>query len=667
MGETSSQQPVRFIDFQNVNTISNEKEQTITASECDPLTISDAFRTTCKYCGRIFISVAFLMKHIGKEHRPDEPSPKIAVKSKTKQYKCKVCNGMISSSIAYLSHLKMHAAKTPGIEIAKLRSEAFPSTQKKNVSKLIEYKDGEETEDSSRKFRKISLLRRSAQKDFKCDLCELSFAKKDKLRLHFKTHKLFLCDTCGVKFSSEEDFREHIEIHKPKIADRYINKPFRIEIENAASIQNIQVEEKKAADKKNNSDAFANLEVETESEISFVDVPIKQETEVPIIDIEDGSSSRIIENQEEEEARISTRLNLSNVGNENKVEVDIREENKNTNDFVYVSDDSTEETDPYLKVTIEKVLEDKNKMFVCWDCSAVFATKVGVTNHIFKQHPNSKHSYSRHEIAVKFQCEICKLKFGTKEAYRSHLYRHMSTNSNLTKKVCNICGYEFINEKMFRFHMVNHAQKEHEEEKEKVKKLQVFDVKDLKCSICEEQFNTNSMLMTHLKSAHMFSCKKCNKEFQTQENLKIHLKEAHRESKYICNLCGDHFSSQERIYEHMVLHKTEKTEKIHDQLEKPLRCKICHLTLKTMYSMKCHLDKHRGVKNAFACDKCDMKFDICSKLDEHRRKHVPKTDFDRPFVCTVCDSRFILETALKRHYLREHSTSVTNGKRKLRE
>lgn len=602
----------------------------------------------------------------------DQTSPDIVSDPKIKQYKCKVCNAMLSSAIAYLSHLKMHAAKTPGIEITNLRTEVFPSTDENSSSNPKKHKDIDEAKDLPRKFRKVSLLRRTARQDFKCDLCELSFPKKDELLLHFNMHKIFLCDMCGDKFWRQEDFQDHKETHKPVIADRYINKPFRIEIENTPPVQNIQVTEKETTEE-NNFDKSTNLEVKTESEICFVDVPIKEEKVIPIVDIEEGPSSKhqILENQKENEARISTRLDLLKSEYKSKEEVDYREESKDTNDLVYISDESSEESDPDLKEEIEKVLADRNKMYVCENCAAVFSTKVGVTNHILKEHPDdieSKNSYTRHEVDNKFLCAICNLNFGTVGTYELHLQRHMSTSVNLTRKVCSICGYKFSSDKMYTLHMHNHRQRDYEENK--AKKNRIFDLKDLKCIFCGEQFNTNSMLMTHLKSAHMLSCKQCNEEFETDESLKNHMRKTHRESKYICNICGDHFASQESIYEHIAVHGTGKTEKIHDKLEKPLRCKICHATLKTTYTMKCHMDKHRGVKDAFACDKCEMRFDICSKLDEHLRKHEPKVDFDRPHACTVCDSKFILETALKRHYLREHFTyitSVTNGKRKLLE
>ncbi|XP_033216852.1 zinc finger protein 521-like isoform X2 [Belonocnema kinseyi] len=653
-GESTLPHPVSFIDFQEFATISNEKEQTTTVLEHDPL--SDEFRTTCKHCRRIFISTAFLMKHIEKEHVTAQTSPDIVKDPKVKEYKCKVCNAMLSSAIAYLSHLKMHAAKTPGIEITNLRSQVFPSTSENSFSNVAEHKDVDEAEDSPRKFRKVSLLRRTAKKDFKCDFCELTFPKKDELCAHFNIHKLFLCDTCGDKFWRQEDFQEHMETHKPVITDRYINKPFRIEIENTLPVQNIQVKEKETTGE-NNVDKSTNLEVEEESVICFVDVPIKEEKFIPIVDIEEDPNSK---------DQI-----LSKSEYKSKDETENEEDSKDTNGLVNVSDESSEESDPQLKVEIEKVLADRHKMYVCENCAAIFSTKFGVTSHIYKEHPNdtiSKNSYKKHEVDNKFLCAICNLSFGTVGDYELHLKRHMNASFNLPRNVCSICGYKFSSEKMYKLHMRNHMEKGYEEKKPT--KHGILDLSHLQCRFCGEQFSTNFMLMTHLKSAHMLSCIQCNEKFETDESFKNHMRKTHQESMFICNICGDHFASDESIYKHIVKHGTGKTENLHDKLEKPLRCKICHATLKTMYMMKCHMDKHSGVKDAFACDKCEMRFDICSKLDEHRRKHEPKVDFDRPYACTVCGNKYILETALKRHYVREHFThiaSVTNGKRKLLE
>ena len=636
----------------------SDKESSFGSNENDPLNLE--LRSSCKKCGRIFTSKNFLLKHIENDHPNDDFLS--AGNIQTKQYQCKVCSTTIKSAIGYLSHLKMHAARTPGIELSKLKTEAFPTLCHKIVLK-----------ESFPKRRNIGLLKKSIVKVFECDFCKHSFYKKSQLRLHVATHRnIFFCGSCEAQFESYVEFQEHEKSHIPLTTDNYIHKPFRLELNNSKEIQvkNSPREEVELVNKRdpreNGIEDKKNLESETPDEIFFTESSIKEENDMVYLDGDLTHPNFINQIHEDSGGKmkiISTRTDLW-VKDFNNQESENIEENRNTEYCLVTPDKNLKILEEPLEQKSNGKLDDKSKMYMCGDCHAVFQTKSAVTNHISNHHlndPESRKTFTEQIINGKYECTICKVTFGKKGSYELHVKSHEVSE---TPYLCSICGYKFVSKKNYKSHMGSHIQNI----TEKKKKWTKTSPKDLTCNICEEQFGTTSMLMTHLKVTHVFECKQCNQEFPASEHLKIHMRQVHRESKYICNLCGDHFSSQENTYNHMKSHRTEKSvDSIHEELDTPLRCKICHASLKTKYIMKCHMDKHKGVKNAFACDKCKMKFDKCWKFEEHKKKHDPQVDYDRPYACAVCKSRFLLETALKRHYLREHCTCVTSGKKKPRE
>lgn len=115
---------------------------------------------------------------------------------------------------------------------------------------------------------------------------------------------------------------------------------------------------------------------------------------------------------------------------------------------------------------------------------------------------------------------------------------------------------------------------------------------------------------------------------------------------FTCGVCGLTVKRNSILKEHMTRHKRD----LNDQAAGIYRCNVCKRTMRSQHLLKCHEDLHNGIKNPFACEKCDDKFNEYRKWYVHQRVHTG----DRPFGCKICDKTFRTNQTMKYHITRVH-------------
>jgi len=161
------------------------------------------------------------------------------------------------------------------------------------------------------------------------------------------------------------------------------------------------------------------------------------------------------------------------------------------------------------------------------------------------------------------------------------------------------------------------------------------------CEKCNKQYICRYSAETDAKT---YYCELCNKTTRTRRGLKLHLK-THEELcscpvKHECDFCGERFSLEARLKEHVVLQHGEK----------PYSCEQCD----KRYTAKKHLDRHRLVHGdkKFECGQCGKRFFLTEQLRAHSVVHEEKT-----FPCNVCGKMFPSKSRLTQH-------AVVHGDRK---
>ncbi|XP_042857537.1 zinc finger protein 184-like [Penaeus japonicus] len=198
----------------------------------------------------------------------------------------------------------------------------------------------------------------------------------------------------------------------------------------------------------------------------------------------------------------------------------------------------------------------------------------------------------------------------------------------LRKFVCETCGVEYRTFKRITYHLPRCSPGPYP------------------CNVCSTLFSTQKDLNYHKKKTHKdekcFVCEECGKSFQRRTSLQKHSINWHESSSAVgpfkCELCPKKFIR--RIY--LTNHKL----RMHG-LDKKFLCQVCGNKFMTQNSLMAHMEVHSDLKR-FECTFCKKKFKRKEKLKYHERIHTG----ERPFQCQMCTRGFVSKTKLDEHMSR---------------
>lgn len=177
------------------------------------------------------------------------------------------------------------------------------------------------------------------------------------------------------------------------------------------------------------------------------------------------------------------------------------------------------------------------RQFECDQCAEKFHRKTHLKKHLFVVHTgNYRHN-----------CEKC----GKGYLLESQLKRHMKTSHKT--HTCELCSQTFEKWTLF----LAHKQREHTST-------------ELKCSICDKNFNSrrglNQHRVTHADERNQIQCKfdGCQKVFDRNSNMMAHFKRKHENRKFECSLdgCNLQLSTKQKLEQHIqVIHLGEMGQK----------------------------------------------------------------------------------------------------------
>ncbi|XP_045530568.1 zinc finger protein 728-like isoform X7 [Pieris brassicae] len=204
----------------------------------------------------------------------------------------------------------------------------------------------------------------------------------------------------------------------------------------------------------------------------------------------------------------------------------------------------------------------------CLTCGATFYTFGTLLHHTNKDHKGTSATL----------CEICGQNFKDANLLRLHVKAIHDSSSLL----CQECGEKFES----RYKLKNHQKYEHELYKKKYK-----------CLVCDETFRSHYKRSRHMVEEHknreVIKCLHCPKTFVFRSMMMTHLRDAHLKVRnHVCSVCGWKAFTSHRLKNHMYKHSGEKN----------FRCDGCDKMFTTRKIMKAHFSRmHKGVpiKNVY--------------------------------------------------------------------
>ena len=288
----------------------------------------------------------------------------------------------------------------------------------------------------------------------------------------------------------------------------------------------------------------------------------------------------------------------------------------------------------------EQKLEKHSQIEKCPICKKQFS---------FQEGKDLSMHMAKHELAKKYQCEVCKKFFG----HSTTLTTHKRIHTGEKPYSCLYCSMHFHDLSGKNNHERIHAQNADEKPPKNVTKPRSTRSKTCKkversvCKVCDKLVNLkglNKHMKTHT-SADMLACEVCERKFGDIYSMKRHISLVHLSNKpYSCEICQKSFTLKFSLKNHEELHKglqikCETCEKMfstqrllakHDRLKHKTKvqnntatCKICKKTLFDTDSLKRHNLLVHSKSRPFPCKSCSATFAICTLLNKHTRdKHV---------------------------------------------
>ncbi|XP_065081614.1 zinc finger protein 26-like [Ochlerotatus camptorhynchus] len=360
-----------------------------------------------------------------------------------------------------------------------------------------------------------------------------------------------------------------------------------------------------------------------------------EEVDIVAIQEENIEDTEITEITDQEELNVDDKASKSKSNGPIKLEPlsDLDLENEAIEYLAYEIDNEPEaetESESYKVSSKKAVFAKKEKE--CTYCQ--FITNLGAA---FDEH-NAIHQQTLESIfdrADYFRCTMCKLVYATSIGLENHLNSRTCTpinprnfvesNEMLKHEQFYNNGLDICVPKMISFHMNEDSQ--------------------VVCSACSLAFETLSGAVDHFSFTHQ------------QEEMNNDMNETWEENGYnqihACGICNEQFSDASFIRQHVYFHRPRHEcpfdckESFKDFYKLTVHLNRNHLTATVTTSSS---EKKEALQSDIVCQICFKRFTSKASFKVHSKNHFA----DRRYTCTMCPKAFLQKSDLTIH-IRSHT------------
>lgn len=319
-----------------------------------------------------------------------------------KEYECATCNKKCASKQSLTKHMEIHIKDEKGDKVMNRGSDDDSDFD----GGLDWPMDNHECLTCKKRYStKKSLLRHQLlheEPNFECDICNVKFYRKDKLKAHYdkcsekNPDQVRKCNICGDSFENNDLLKEHRAKH---VTEGILTEEDLRDIEP-------QVEERKPGEK------------------------ITRKRRTDIVGLECTECNK----------RYTSRKGLLR-------HIQVHEGKKYLCDICPKKFYRRE----HLKIHVAK--HNMIKPYKCDRCTKRFAKEDQLTNHLSKHDRNFKKNKET-DSSKRFLCEICSKSFTQSTTLIAHLRAH----NGIKPYVCEVCSRPFTTNAYLKMHMRTHTQ-----------------------------------------------------------------------------------------------------------------------------------------------------------------------------------------------------------------
>ncbi|XP_073964275.1 zinc finger Y-chromosomal protein-like isoform X1 [Choristoneura fumiferana] len=238
---------------------------------------------------------------------------------------------------------------------------------------------------------------------------------------------------------------------------------------------------------------------------------------------------------------------------------------------------------------------------------------------------------------------------------------------DVTNLKCTICNKDMPSLTVLKEHLSKEHKKEWSNVEDRVLPFKLSEENNFECQVCKFTFETFGSIERHMNQHYRnYVCEECGAGFVNKLRLKVHIKTLHVAGSFPCISCKKMFTTQQKYRTHV--------DTVHKMLKKN-KCPKCPERFAEYFKRQKHMVEVHGLAPLkYKCNVCEKTYNRRYHLSCHMKRchleekeiqcqfcsymcytkgeltaHLVKHNSERAFECSVCKKSYARKKTLTEH------------------